>query len=287
MTACFAQSYRGAILGGSLAGAKVTLLQTETGKERTAEAGGAGEFAFTQLAPGSYQLTAAKDGYKAFPRDIDLLVNQEVRVDVPMYKTTDSVTPVTVSATAEVLRTQTSQLGVAIEPRNVGSLPLNGRNFFELTLLTPGAVPAAQGSAGSVRGDFAIHVNGAREDANGFLLDGMYNGDPKLNGYAVNPPVDAIREFEVATSTYDASFGRNAGGQVNVVTKSGTNALHGTAYEFFRNGAMDATNYFAPASEPAPEYRRNQYGATNIDTCRRRSRGPRQWNFRGHFEPLL
>ncbi|MGH9901737.1 MAG: TonB-dependent receptor domain-containing protein, partial [Pyrinomonadaceae bacterium] len=118
----------------------------------------------------------------------------------------------------------------------------------------------AQGSAGSVRGDFAFSVNGAREDMNNFLLDGVYNVDPKLNTFGVRPPVDAIREFEMLTSTYDASFGRNAGAQVNVVTKSGTNEFHGSVYEFFRNGALDARNYFAPADQPAPKYQRNQFG---------------------------
>ncbi|HYO82917.1 MAG TPA: TonB-dependent receptor, partial [Bryobacteraceae bacterium] len=145
---------------------------------------------------------------------------------------------------------------------NIRQLPLDGRNFYELSLLAPGTAPAAQGSAGSVRGDFAIHVNGAREDANNFLLDGIYNGDPKLNGIGVTPPLDAIREFEVLTHTYDASFGRNAGGQVNVVLQSGSNELHGTAWEFFRNAEMDARNAFAPGDAAAPRYQRNQYGFT-------------------------
>ena len=93
----------------------------------------------------------------------------------------------------------------------------------------PGAVPPAQGSAGSVRGDFAFSVNGAREDANNFLLDGVYNVDPKLNTFGVRPSVDAIREFEMLTSTYDASFGRNPGAQVNVILNSGSNDFHGSA----------------------------------------------------------
>ena len=114
-----------------------------------------------------------------------------------------------------------------IENRQVKGLPLDGRNFYELGLLVPGAVPPAQGSAGSVRGDFAFSVNGAREDANNFLLDGVYNVDPKLNTFGVRPSVDAIREFENLTSTYDASFGRSAGAQVNVVLKSGSNDFHG------------------------------------------------------------
>src|SRR6185436_4776869 len=126
----------------------------------------------------------------------------------------------------------------------------------------PGAVPAAPGSAGSARGDFAFSVNGAREDSNNFLLDGVYNVDPKLNTFGVRPSVDAIREFEMLTSTYDASFGRNPGAQVNVVLKSGSNDFHGSVYEFHRNAALDARNFFAPSNEPAPKYIRNQFGVS-------------------------
>ncbi len=111
-----------------------------------------------------------------------------------------------------------------------------------------------------MRGDFAFSVNGAREDSNNFLLDGVYNVDPKLNTFAVRPPVDAIREFEIASSTYDAAFGRNPGAQVNVVLKSGTNDFHGALYEFHRNAKFDARNFFAPADQPAPKYIRNQFG---------------------------
>ncbi|HWQ03316.1 MAG TPA: TonB-dependent receptor [Candidatus Nitrosotenuis sp.] len=157
---------------------------------------------------------------------------------------------------------QNVALGTVIENRKLTNLPLDGRNFFELTLLTPGTAPSAQGTAGSVRGDFALNVNGGREDANLFILDGAYNGDPKLNGVGVKPPVDAIREFEVLTNNYDASFGRNAGGQINVATKSGSNEWHGTAYWFIRNAALDARNHFAPRNEPDPKYQRNQFGVS-------------------------
>src|SRR6266404_2004775 len=165
-----------------------------------------------------------------------------------------------VTAPQTQLRKDSSAIGTIIENSQVTRLPLDGRNFLELSLLVPGAAPAAQGSASSVRGDFAFSINGAREDSNSFLLDGVYNIDPKLNSVGVNPPVDAIREFEMLTSTYDASFGRNAGGQVNVVLKTGSNSLHGAAYEFFRNGSLDARNFFAPADGGAPQYRRNQFG---------------------------
>jgi hypothetical protein len=113
-----------------------------------------------------------------------------------------------------------------------------------------------------VRGDFAFSANGAREDFNDYLLDGVYNVDPKLSTPAVRPPVDGIREFEVLTSTYDASFGRNGGAQVNVLTRSGSNAMSGTLYEFVRNGAMNARNRFAAESEPDPEYSRHQFGGS-------------------------
>ena len=154
----------------------------------------------------------------------------------------------------------TASLGSVIENRQITGLPLDGRNFYELSLLVPGAVPPAQGSAGSVRGDFAFSVNGAREDANNFLLDGVYNIDPKLNTFGVRPSLDAIREFEMLTSTYDASFGRNPGAQVNVILNSGSNDFHGSLFEFHRNAALDARNFFAPASEPKPKYIRNQFG---------------------------
>ena len=144
------------------------------------------------------------------------------------------------------LKKDSASLGTVIENRQVTGLPLDGRNFYELSLLVPGAVPPAQGSAGSVRGDFAFSVNGAREDANNFLLDGVYNIDPKLNTFGVRPSVDAIREFEMLTSTYDASFGRNPGAQVNVILNSGSNDFHGSLFEFHRNAALDARNFFAP-----------------------------------------
>ena len=111
-----------------------------------------------------------------------------------------------------------------------------------------------------MRGEFAVNVSGAREDSNNFILDGAFNNDPKLNGVSINPPVDAIREFEILTSTYDASYGRSGGAQVSIAMKSGTNGFHGTAYEFFRNAALDAKNYFENADSGAARYQRNQFG---------------------------
>ncbi len=243
-----------------LAGAAVRVTAAETGRVRVTATGSQGGFVIASLPPGEYRLEAVCDGYAPQTRQFTLALNQEIWIEIPLIPGRRTET-VEVRAVTGMLRTESSALGGVVENTQVTGLPLDGRNFYELALLLPGAAPPAQGSAGSVRGDFSLHVNGGREDANQFVLDGVFNGDPKLNGIAVTPPVDAVREFEVAASAYDASFGRNAGGQVTVALKSGTNAFHGSAWEFFRNRALDGRNYFAPAAEKSPQHQRNQFGA--------------------------
>jgi len=238
----------------------VTVENAETGAKRSITTDTRGEFTVAGLAPGRYRIEADGKGFSKYGRVLTLEVDQEIRLEVELLGPgKDSVDVV---AAPVLVRADSSALGGVIENRMIVGLPLDGRNFYQLSLLLPGVVPPAQGSAGSVRGAFTVNIDGAREDGNNFLLDGAYNGDPKLNGVSVTSPVDAIREFEVAASTYDTTFGRNAGGQINVVTRSGGNQVHGTAYEFFRNGAMDARNFFAPQDQPAPKYQRNQFGGT-------------------------
>lgn len=242
-----------------LAGAEVRLVDTETDLVRQTTTGPSGEFALPLVPPGRYRLQVEMDGFRTHVQPLDVKVNQEIRTTVALQ-----IGPLTeqvvVAAPASEIRPDSAAVGTVIDNEQITDLPLDGRNFLELGLLVPGAAPAAPGSAASVRGDFAFTVNGGREDANGFLLDGADNVDPKLNTPAVRPPVDAIREFEVLTSTYEAAFGRYPGGQVSVVLKSGGNGLHGTAYEFVRTGALGARNFFAPPGEPAPDYERHQFG---------------------------
>ncbi|MCA1615964.1 MAG: TonB-dependent receptor [Acidobacteria bacterium] len=263
-----AQTHRGTIRGtitdqqgAVIRGAAVKLVNVATNDTRAIESGEDGDYALASLPAGTYRLEVGAANFKQSAREIGLQVNQEFRADVtlavgPLAERIDE------DSGADLLRPQTesASLSTVIEERQVTQLPLDGRNYLDLALLVPGAVPNAFGSAGSVRGDFSFSVNGAREDANNFLLDGVYNVDPKLNTFAVRPPVDGIREFEVLSGAYDASFGRNGGAQINVVTKSGTNEFHGTAYEFHRNAALDARNFFAPADQPDPKYIRNQFG---------------------------
>jgi len=263
-----AQSVRGSIVGRvtgadgqPVAAAPVTITDQETNRTRSTKTDANGEFTVTLLPAGVYRIEAAAAGYRTSTREVTLLVNQEINIDLPLLPE-KSIEQVNVTAYAGLLKTESAALSTVIQNREIVNLPLDGRNSYELALLVPGVAPAAQGSAGSDRGDFTFNVNGAREDANNFLLDGIFNSDPKLNGFSVAPPVDAVREYEVLTNSYDASFGRNVGGQINVILQSGTNHVHGTAYEFLRNAALDGTNYFAPSNEPSPQDIRNQFGAS-------------------------
>ena len=261
-----AQSHRGIIRGrvqdasgAVIVGASIVAINEATNETRDTTSGDGGAFALAELAPGAWRIDIGAPGHKLQVQRVVLAVNQEMRADAQLEvgALTDRVE---VSAPVADVRRDSSAMGTVIENRQILDMPLDGRNFLELALLAPGTVPAAQGSAGSVRGDFAFSVNGGREDFNSFLLDGADNIDPKLNTTGVRPPVDAIREFEVLTSTPEAAHGRQAASQISVVMKSGTNQLQGTAYTFIRNGALDATNYFAPKGEPDPEYQRMQSG---------------------------
>jgi outer membrane receptor protein involved in Fe transport len=246
--------------GRAVDGAQVNATHQETNARRSVTADASGVFAIPELPPGPYRVVVEAGGHRMHVEELTLDVNDQRRVEVRLQvgALTDRVE---VTAPRVDVRRDTA-LGTVVENNQIVALPLDGRNFLELALLAPGAVPAAQGSAGSVRGDFAFSVSGAREDFNSFLLDGADNVDPKLNTVSVTPPVDAIREFEVLTSTPDSTFGRHGGAHVNVVTKSGSNDIRGTAWEFFRGGSLNARNHFAPANEPDPDYTRNQYGVS-------------------------
>ena len=262
----FGQTHLGSIrvtvfdpTGAVVPDAPLRLIADGTNLTRAATSGRDGAFSFSQLRPGSYQLEVVLAGYKLSVHRATLTVAQSLQVDVTLQIGAINER-VFVSAAESALDVASVGLETVIYNDQIEGLPLDGRNFLELALLVPGVTPAAQGSAGTVRGDVTFSSSGGRDDGNSYLLDGAYNVDLKLNTAGVRPPVDAIGEFTVLTNGYDASFGRHAGAQINVITRSGTNAIAGTAYGFFRHSAMNARNFFAPPGGPDPEYRQSQYG---------------------------
>ena len=262
-----AQSSRSSVRGRvtdqadvAVAGADVRVARGDTGESRTVTTDTEGRFALPELEVGEYRIDVTQKGYGRYTRQAQLTVGLDLWLDIALAIAIRQ--DVDVAAPFVPIDRDSASLGTLIDQRQVTGLPLDGRNFLELALLAPGTTPAPQGSAASVRGDFAFSVNGGREDANAYLLDGVYNMDPKLGTPGVRPPVDGIHEFAVETSTYDASLGRNGAGQINVVTRAGANRLAGTGYGFFRNGGLDSRNEFAPRDAPAPDYNRSQIGGS-------------------------
>ena len=241
---------------------RITITREQTNEERRTVSDASGRFAIAELPSGGYTMQAERAGFSVFRQRVQLAIGSDVWIQARLAVSATTVVTTGAGETRVPLIERSPAMTTLVDEQQVRDLPLDGRNFLELALLAPGTAPAPQGSASSVRGDFALTVNGAREDFNNYILDGAYNVDPKLGTPAVRPPVDAIEEFEVSTANYDASFGRNGGGQINVLTRSGANRLAGTGYEFLRNGALDSKNHFVPEGEPAPDYSRHQFGGS-------------------------
>ena len=169
---------------------------------------------------------------------------------------------VVVRADATTLRIGNSTVGEVFESDTLLTLPVSERDALQFAYHAPGMAPPAPGSRLSTQGNIGLNSSGAREASNNFLLDGVDNNDLFLNRLVVNPSLDAIEEVSLQQNTYDAEYGRSAGAQVNMVLKSGTRSLHGSAYEFFRHSALDARNQFEPTDQPQTELRKHQFGGT-------------------------
>jgi outer membrane receptor protein involved in Fe transport len=244
--------------------ARIVLRNVDTGIQRITSSGSAGTYSVADLIPGNYSLQVMKDGFATGEMtEILLQVNQTARLDFRL--TVGSSQTLTVTANLSAVESTTSELGTVIATQSVNDLPLNGRNFTQLLTLTPGVSPisVAQNSAGgSGWGGLAVgtftfpSVNGQRNRSNMFLLDGI-NDLAFLGNYNYAPIIDDIQEFKVQSHNDLAEFGAVAGGIINVVTKSGTNVFHGSAWEFLRNEQLDARNFFLPTRNPL---RQNQFG---------------------------
>ncbi|MGH9765749.1 MAG: carboxypeptidase regulatory-like domain-containing protein, partial [Blastocatellia bacterium] len=253
--------------GGVLLGATVTLTNSETNIAKNTTTNGSGEYVITQLKPGTYSLRVEENGFKtAFQMGITVDVNQVARIDLTLVPG-EVTEKVVVSAAEPLVDSQTSSIGQVIEERRVHDLPLNGRDFIQLTYLSPGVNQGPEGTVqqGGIpeneRGNGSVEVNGLMATNNNFLLNGFDNNEQQIGFEVIQPSIDAIQEFKVQTSNFGADIGKG-GAVVNVVLKSGTNSFHGSVFEFLRNSAMDAKNYFDDPTLPIPSFKQNQFGGT-------------------------
>src|SRR5579864_7564368 len=248
--------------GAVVAGAKVTVTDADRGTSEETTTDAQGGYVVSPLKIGRYNVAVEKQGFKkAVAGPIVVNVQERPEVDVALQIGSISET-MTITTEGPQLETETSDLGQVVDAQRAEMLPLNGRNYAQLALLGAGVAPAEPGSR--VSASFGFSANGARSLQNNFLLDGVDNnsnlGDV-LNeqAFVIQPSVDAIDEFKVQTNSYSAEFGRGNGAIMNAVLKSGTNGLHGDAYEFLRNEKFDGRNAFDTSRQP---YKQNQFGFT-------------------------
>src|SRR3989449_2774014 len=244
--------------GALIPGVKVTLTNTSTNALLSTISNENGGFQFPQLAPAGYSLVVESPGFKRSVVNVVVQVDQITRVDV-VLQVGDIAQEVEVQAVAPCLKSKKDNLGSVVEGRVISNMPLNARQYLDLALITPGVLPSAAGAQGN-----GFNVAGARSQSNNFLLDGVSNVDTQVNSALGNFRItDAVQEFAVQTSVPTAEFGRGTGGQISIVTKSGSNQFHGSAFEYLRNDALDAADFFTNRSggTKAPLHR-NQYGAT-------------------------
>jgi hypothetical protein len=272
----FAQSYTGTIVGtvkdssnAVIPGAEVTITNTQTDRQETSTTDIEGRYVSVPLPPGQYRVEAGLQGFRRVVRTgIAVQVNTTVVVDF-MLEVGQLTDQIEVRANTPLLEVDTGTVGKVVDNRRILELPLNTRNVYSLLFLTPGVA----GSIGNNYNSMSYTVNGARPTMMDTVIDGVTASFPTVNGFtgiSVFPSVDAIQEFKVLGANYPAEYGRSLGSVLNVVYKSGTNDFHGSAYEFFRDSAFDANNFFANrAGTPLGDFKRSQHGGVAGGPIRR------------------
>ena len=276
-----AQTFFGSVVGtvsdasgAAVPNAAVTLTNTGTADRRSAQTDANGNYQFVSLVPGAYRIDIEQPGFKHLTRDqVSVRVDVATRVDGTL-EVGDVTQTMEVSAQAALLQTESATLSQVVEGRQVQEMPLNGRNIMNLLGLVPGVVPQGstsgslignQNGGTSVWGFGNYQIGGGISNQNATYIDGAPANLPPNNATAFVPTQDAIQEFNVATNNVSAEFGGYAGGVVNMTTKSGTNEFHGGAYEFFRNKALNANDFFNNSTgSPKPPFNQNQFGASLI-----------------------
>lgn len=248
--------------GAVVQNANVSAELTETGFTRAVTTDRNGNYLLLELPVGHYRLSVAATGFQTYVQEgISLNVNEIATV--PVHLTVGSGSErVQVQADAELIQSTVTSLGQPVLRQEILDLPLNGRNFSQLGMLQPGVAPLTPGLAeagGSLRLGQPYAVNGQRPESNNFLIDGANNFNGVDGGFVLTPPIDAIEEFRILTHNANAEFGNSLGSTTNIITRSGSNSYHGALWEFLRNDALDATNYFASTTEPLKQ---NQFGGS-------------------------
>src|SRR3954447_2960589 len=257
--------------GATVANVKVTATNAGTNIERSTNTDSTGRYIIPLLPPGDYVLTAEASGFrKSVQRGITLQVNQQASIDISLQlgQVSESVE---VTAQAPLLQSEASNLGTVVSEKLVGQLPLNGRNFIQLAVLSPGVTGVGFAASGTImsgtrpddkRPGSEIFSNGNREGDNNFLFDGVDDNERLTLSVVLRPAVEGVREFKIQTNLYSADIGRNSGAVIDVISKSGTNQLHGSAFEFIRNSAVDSRTYFNKAGTAFPSLKLNQFGGS-------------------------
>lgn len=274
-----AQTFRGTLLGtvadatgAVIPGASISVKDMDTGIERTTQSNSDGAFRVPELPVGRYSVTVTMSGFNPYHAEgVEVAVAGEVNLNVTL-QTGSQKEEVVVMANALQVETTSNTLGATLTSNEVKNLPVNGRDYTKLIYLSPGVTGSPDQISDSPGSFGTFSVNGARGRSNNFLLDGTdmndgYRNDPAINEAGVfgTPatilPIDAVAELR-GLSNYEPEYGRNAGGVINIVTKSGTNNFHGTAVEYFRNNALDARNYFNPVGQTQAPFHNNQFGGS-------------------------
>ncbi|HWX55898.1 MAG TPA: TonB-dependent receptor [Verrucomicrobiae bacterium] len=274
-----AQTFRGAIQGtvtdsgkAAVAGAEVTVTSPETGLKRTGVTNDFGEYSATELPLGTYDVTVKKSGFRTQTvKGIKVEVSASQRVDVQLAPGSVSEI-VDVAAQAPLVNSEENNMGGTLEAEQFSELPVNGRDFTKLLVMVPGSGGDPSGAADSAGSFGLFSINGNRGRSNNYLLDGTDMNDGYRNLPAINQggvfgtpatilPVDALQEISIINAT-EAEYGRSSGATVNIITKSGTNSLHGSAYEYFRNNALDARNFFNAVGQSQNVFHNNQFGGS-------------------------
>ena len=258
--------------GAVIAGAKVIATDTQTGVQTTVTTDAKGFYSLPALPVGTYDLQVSQIGFKTYTETgLVINANSALRVDATLSVGTINE-KIEVRTDAVHVEAESTQMGEVITGKTMTAVPLNGRAYTDLLALQPGVSPynatdTGTGGIGDRPVDGGLNsgnqsVNGQREAANGFMVNGSNVEEGKNNGTAIIPNLDSIAEFRIITNNFDAEYGNYSGGQINVVTKSGTNSFHGSGFEFLRNTALDAKNYYSLPTDKTPVFRQNQFGGT-------------------------